>query len=128
MASRCPIDESSNAIVESDDLIKMFERISDSSEGSEYEKLKPNILSKKPWIVTFDSFLSDEECDRLIELGEDMGYKRSTSLGKVNYLDGSFERDVSSSRTSENTWCKNECYEDPLAKQVMERIANLTGI
>jgi len=127
ISSRCPIDESSNAIKESDDLEHFFERISDASEGSEYEKFKPSIISKSPWIVTFDSFLSDEECDRLIELGEDFGYSRSRNLGKV-YADGTFEQDVDDSRTSINTWCSDSCAKDPLAKQVMERIANVTGI
>jgi hypothetical protein len=31
-----------------------------------------------PWIVVLDDFLSPEECDRLIELGDRLGRKRST--------------------------------------------------
>jgi len=130
--ARCPIDSSTDA-VHSGDLANMFERISDTSEGSEYAKYKPNILSrpvtakKEPWVVVFDSFLSDEECDKLIEWGEKLEFERSGNVGKAN-PDGSYESNIDESRTSVNTWCRSECNEDPIVKQVVERIGNVTGI
>lgn len=58
-----------------------------------YHRYKPKALSMPhnttmkqvdtvdgPWVVVLDDFLTDEECDRLIQLGTDKGYEQSTSL------------------------------------------------
>lgn len=42
--------------------------------------------------------------------------------------DGTHENYVSAGRTSENAWCVEDCYEDPIAQRVMQRIENITGI
>lgn len=34
-----------------------------------------------PWVVTFDGFLTDEECQHLINLGHKAEYKRSEDVG-----------------------------------------------
>merc|ERR1712232_93805 len=67
-----------------------------------------------PWVLTFDNFLSPEECDRLIQLGykTEQGYKRSQDVGAVKF-DGSFDSVESATRTSENAWCSDKCREDP---------------
>ncbi len=80
-------------------------------------------------MITFDNFLTDEECEHLINLGYKNGYKRSTDVGKQN-LDGSFGVSVGNGRTSENSWCdsKSGCRGDPIAKRVMQRMADVTGI
>ena len=36
-----------------------------------------------PWILTLDNFLSAAEAERLIELGQNMGYDRSTDVGDI---------------------------------------------
>ena len=33
--------------------------------------------SKPPWVITLENFLTDDECDALIQLGYKYGYKRS---------------------------------------------------
>mmetsp|Transcript_17716 Transcript_17716/g.35351 ORF Transcript_17716/g.35351 Transcript_17716/m.35351 type:complete len:539 (-) Transcript_17716:504-2120(-) len=73
-----------------------------------------------PWIVTLDGFLTDEECDRLKQLGSLEGYARS-ELEDADAEDDTY-------RTSTNSWCQNECSEDPVAQKVIEKISNLTGI
>ena len=75
----------------------------------------------------FEKAVSDEEADRLIELGGEEGYERSSDVGDERE-DGTFEADLNSGRTSTNAWCVDECYEDPVAKRVMQRIENITGI
>jgi len=82
-----------------------------------------------PWVVTFDNFLSDEECDRLIQLGYETkdGYQRSLDVGEVKF-DGSFDGMESKTRTSANAWCSEKCRDDPTASVVMERLANVAGI
>lgn len=47
-----------------------------------------------PWVVILDSFLTDDECERLIELGAIEGYKRSSDVGEKKE-DGTFAQDYS---------------------------------
>jgi len=78
-------------------------------------------MSPVPWVVSIDNFISDEECNRLIELGETMGYERST-------ISDALGDRASKERTSYNTFCEDDCVSDPLVKDVIERMTNLTGI
>jgi Uncharacterized iron-regulated protein len=86
-------------------------------------------LNDAPWVITFENFLTDEECDRLIELGTKAGYDRSKDVGERT-LDGSYSAKISSTRTSENAWCssKNGCREDPVAERVRDRISSVLQI
>lgn len=85
--------------------------------------------SNPPWVITFDNFVSPEECDTLIELGYKTGYKRSEDVGKEN-LDGTVEGKKSKGRTSENAWCssRNGCRREPMADLIHKRIAKVLGI
>jgi prolyl 4-hydroxylase len=116
----------------------MFERI--LSDPTIVETYKPKVLSRPrpfpeedvdyqegPWVVIFDTFLTDHECDALVELGAEEGYERSGLVGVNTNLDGSFENLVGETRTSENAWCVDDCYENATAQVVMEKIENLTG-
>lgn len=139
---RCPIEPENVCIWKPGDLNTLFENIADNADGSgEYLKYTPKALSRPktkkdgsaadvekdgPWIVLLDNFLSEEEADRLIEIGKRQGYERSADVGKEK-PDGSHEALVSESRTSHNTWCQeSSCYDDPLVKPVIDRIANVT--
>jgi prolyl 4-hydroxylase len=124
---RCPRDPDSKDVFGPGDLHKMFERIVENYP-------KANILSqpkegstKSPWVITIDDFIKPEECDRLIDLGHKLGYARSTDVGAEKF-DGTFEEKKSTTRTSENAWCTNECMDDPLTQDVLKRIEELTGI
>jgi prolyl 4-hydroxylase len=98
---RCPsLDQQEqsplNAISQPGDLNKLFERIVNDEV---FEKLyQPQVLSRPtvvstsdsssdsskppdgPWIVVLDHFLTDEECQSLIQHGTEKGYQVSTSL------------------------------------------------
>ena len=100
---RCPMDPDEKNVFGPGDLHKMFERIVD-----EYGD-NVTILSKPPteegaeftpWAITVDNFISDEECESLIELGGLKGYERSTDVGKMKF-DGTYEAKTSRTRTSE---------------------------
>lgn len=90
-----------------------------------FQQYKPKVLSKppdelsgfvpavhntklpdndKPWLVTLDNFLTDAECDRLIKLGHQAGYKQSHEVGGQNF-DGTHGAHTSLDRTSFNAWC-----------------------
>ena len=83
------------------------------------------VLSRDPWVIIIDDFLSEEECTRLIALGGELGYKRSEDVGKTNF-DGTTESVQSKQRTSTNAWCTDLCFEDPLSKQVHQKLDDLT--
>eukprot|EP00980_Cylindrotheca_fusiformis_P013382 scaffold3410_cov141-Cylindrotheca_fusiformis.AAC.25 len=125
--TRCPLDPDAVDALYPGDVNKLFERIAYSPEYKQYE---PKIVSKPPegpWLIMFENILSDVEAERLIELGGQRGYERSSETGQLQ-ADGTHERKVNPGRTSTNTWCLEECMEDPIAISVMERIENITGI
>ena len=138
--TRCPIDPEAPNAWGPGDLEQMFVNITTLPENQQYT---PKILSRPavvegddestidykvgPWIVVLENFVTDEECDRLIELGAIEGYERSSDVGKMR-PDGTFEDNVNNGRTSLNAWCQHACYEDPMAKNVIDRISNVTGI
>lgn len=78
-------------------------------------------------MITIDNFLSDDECDKLIASGSILGYERSTDVGKIKF-DGTMESKTSTTRTSENAWCTDDCYRDESVQNVLNKIADLTGI
>ena len=149
---RCPIEPGNDCIWQPGDLNTLMENIVDNADGSgEYLKYNPIAISRPklkrdgtlapdvscgygkclkkhngPWVVLLENFLSAEEADRLVEIGKEQGYERSADVGKEK-PDGSHDAKVSDSRTSHNTWCKEKsCYEDPLVKPVVDRIADAT--
>ena len=112
------------------DLNQMFERIIENKEDYKAMVLSrpshPSVSDEAdygigPWVITLEDFLSPEECQRLIAIGEAQGYAVSKTFQ---------EKEVTATqrRTSEGTWCRNECSKDPVARSVMDTIANLTGI
>ena len=139
--TRCPMppDDSQDAF-KAGDLDKMFERI---LTDPFYKQFEPKAVSRPtlapgdtletadykvggPWMVLFENAVSNEEADRLIELGGLEGYKRSEDVG-TKQADGTYTSVQNSGRTSTNAWCHGICYEDPVARRVMDRIANITG-
>lgn len=109
------------------DLHRTFERIVNEPA---FEKYKPSILSKPPegpWLIQFDNFLSDSEAERLIELGAEQTYERSSDVGS-RQADGTYSKNINSGRTSSNSWCLTGCYEDPTARIIMDRIEDVTGV
>jgi len=124
---RCPFDDRAPLIWGPGDLDRMFERI--ISDPYIIEHHAPNVLARPPlpWVVTLENITTEEESQRMIELGAVRGYERSQDVGKRKY-DGTFEGMKSDSRTSSNTWCVDDCWEDPLNQQVIRRVENITAI
>jgi len=82
-----------------------------------------------PWVVTIDDFLSAAECKKLIQLGHDIGYKRSKDIGRKQF-DGTFDSKTSKDRTSTTAWCSrnSKCNGDPVTVAVTKRIEELVEI
>ncbi|KAL3925541.1 MAG: hypothetical protein SGILL_000336 [Bacillariaceae sp.] len=83
---RCPYDKNAATAWGKGDLNAMFQRI--TTDPYYVEKYEPKILSKDPWLVTMDNVATEEECQKMIELGADRGYERSKDVGarKVRLL------------------------------------------
>jgi prolyl 4-hydroxylase len=133
---RCPFDRNAPTVWGPGDLNAMFERIVASPAYEQYNvTVHSSTKSYKdhdgeedgPWVITLDGFLSPAECERLIQLGHDIGYTRSEDVGARKF-DGTYNAMVSKDRTSTTAWCVDECFEDPVTLAVRERIEGLTGI
>jgi prolyl 4-hydroxylase len=85
--------------------------------------------SSPPWVVTFDNFLTEDECQTLIDLGTEYKYKRSEDVGAVRF-DGSHEGVQSERRTSENAWCSSHegCRDREIPQRIHDRIAKVLDI
>jgi len=125
--TRCPLDPDAVDAMYPGDLTKMFERILNAPEYKQFEPVVVSQPPQGPWMMQFDNILSEAEAQRLIELGGEQGYERSSDVGKQK-KDGTHENYVNGGRTSTNAWCVGDCYEDPIAQVVMARIENITGI
>jgi len=129
----CTPDEDDN-VFKIDDLDMMFRRIVGEDapvEDTTLPEYVPVIHSRPahqpvssedhnnpilgPWVVTLDNFLSDEECDHLIEIG----YTNENKEGFEEY---------DSYDTSLNSLCESGCYNDPVVKSINQRMSAITGI
>lgn len=139
--TRCPVDPNEkNAWEKPGDVNRYFENMT-TFEG--FQQYEPKVWSRPSyvngdteetadyqiglWVVTLENFLSQEEADRLIEMGTKEGYEASTEYGPER-PDGTFVFKVSDYRTSKNAWCEDECAEDPLISGVMERMADVANM
>jgi prolyl 4-hydroxylase len=86
LKERCPYDPDEPTALQPGDLNKLFEKIVQLEEYSPTVLSQPGVASEfvdhGPWVVTLDNFLTDAECDRLIELGGTQGYIESADVGE----------------------------------------------
>ena len=88
----------------------MFEKLTQEPYLSEYSvEILSSPATGGPWVITMEDVVSQEEADRLIQLGAEEGYARSADVGKMK-ADGTSESDVNTGRTSHNAWCVGPCY------------------
>jgi hypothetical protein len=92
------IDQLPNAL-EAGSLGDMFERIVKDFNPTIHSQPTPE--DDKPWIISIENFITDEEIDRILQYGESNGYEQSRETYHGNH-DGSKTTQM---RTSENSWC-----------------------
>jgi prolyl 4-hydroxylase len=111
--NRCPLDPEAPVAWKPGQVNEFFRNITTSPDFAQFE---PHILSRPeyaegdnsenaeyilgPWVVMFDNFISEEEAKRLIELGRNEGYKRSSDVGQIKY-DGKATNVLCSARKKE---------------------------
>jgi len=74
------------------------------------------VLSREPWVITIDDFLSHAEADAIIAAGSSQG----TAWGRSMAGDG-----VQASRTSSTAWCQGNCLRDPTVQLVEKRVSDM---
>mmetsp|Transcript_23125 Transcript_23125/g.26593 ORF Transcript_23125/g.26593 Transcript_23125/m.26593 type:complete len:503 (-) Transcript_23125:32-1540(-) len=136
--TRCPADPDSVDVFEKDGIHSMFENIIDnytmyhptihtSPFMSVNNAFEENETEPAPWVITLDKFLTDEECAKLIEFGSTEGYERSADIGELQF-DGTYGDDINDGRTSENAWCHEDCFNDPIISGIEKRMSQVVGI
>jgi prolyl 4-hydroxylase len=124
----CPLDPEAPNAWGPGDLDKLFTKLTTEPYRSKYDvEILSSPTDGGPWVITMENVVSELEAERLMELGAVEGYKWSADVGKLK-ADGTFDSEVNDRRTSTNTWCHNECYEDEVAQRVIHRISNVTDI
>lgn len=89
---RCPLDPDAPETWEKGSLNKMFEKLTQEPYLSEYSvEILSSPATNGPWVITMENVVTAEEAERLIELGSEEGYERSTDVGKMK-ADGTTER------------------------------------
>jgi len=133
---RCPFDENApTALSKEGDLDNLFRRMVTEEQFQQYT---PTVLSQPdppadsgilqgPWVVTLDNFISEEECDVMIELGRQKGYERSQDVGAKKF-DGTYDGQVNQGRTSTNAWCVEDCWQHNVTQAIHERMEEVIRI
>ena len=81
----------------------------------EFPQYSPRALSREPWVMTFDNFISDEEAEQFINLCS-AHFERSMAGDQLSPV-----------RTSHQCWCSHpKCEHDPIVKRVTDRIGSIT--
>lgn len=62
---------------------------------------QPTPEEDKPWVVTIDNFVSDEEIDLVLRYGEKTGYEKAKLVFNGNHAGPQTTQE----RTSETSWC-----------------------
>uniref|UniRef100_A0A7R9W3W3 Fe2OG dioxygenase domain-containing protein n=1 Tax=Pseudictyota dubia TaxID=2749911 RepID=A0A7R9W3W3_9STRA len=122
-------DSSEDEETEGDSSDDDVEREEDSSDDEEASSSNGDdkVWKDVPWVVSLENFLTDEEADRIIELGYEEKFERSDDGGEY-MADGTFKTYFIDGRTSWNAWC-DECYGDEKGGQaVLDKIQDVTSI
>ncbi len=80
--------------------VQIHSRPEPLGEGEEPIISREQDLEQPVWIITFDNFITEEECKHLIKMGYKSNYERSEDVGSVK-ADGSYDSVQSTGRTSE---------------------------
>jgi prolyl 4-hydroxylase len=130
--SRSFLNISETNILQPNSLNQIFERILEISQNNPSTVFgsgtgQVNILSRDPWILEFEDLLSPLEVETLIGAVHENQWERSTDTGQMNQY-GEQGRILSSSRTSSNAWCRDDCESNPIIAEVIHRLEHITTV
>lgn len=114
--ARCARDRSIPPAATVGSVNAMFERISKTSHLGPGRNGTVHVVSRDPWLIMIDDFLSDAETEAMRKAG-DKGWHRSLAGDGVHEV-----------RTSSTSWCTGSCLHDPAVGAVQDRVTQLTGV
>jgi len=85
------------------------------------------VISRDPWIITIDDFISAEEADIIISIPPQSAWIQSTAAGAYQ-ADGLIKREVSETRTSRNAWCQAGCDDHKTVQTVLKRMSQTVNV
>ena len=95
------IDQLPNALT-AGSLDNMFQRIVRDYDGVQILSQPTSEEEEKPWIVTIDNFVLDEEIDLILSYGEKTGYEQGQLVYHGNHAEA---KTTLGARNSEVSWC-----------------------
>jgi prolyl 4-hydroxylase len=103
----------------------MFRRLDPDDTTFAFPQLKPKVLSKDPWVVYLEKFITPEHADGLVQALYDSGHSFAES-SELDLPEG--EGAITKRRTSESMFCDNRaCQEDPRVLKAHALASNITG-
>lgn len=121
-ATRCPVDDYQmmQHIWKPGSVNEYFHNV---TTAKEYQQFSPQIISKptdtdksKPWVVYIDKFLTDRECDRLINIAKTEGFSANPD-------------NMGNAHDYTQTWLINDIIAgDRVVDRITKKIQKLTGI
>ena len=113
-------------LVQPGDLTRTFEHAI-----STHHQYVPSVLSRDPWIVMLDGFLSDREADQFVSACSSFVHSQVNQAGEGGSATNARVRTSAQCAYVPRPGCgpgsgDSSCREDPLLRGVLERIAELT--
>ena len=129
---RCPVDWEKEAPAwQAGDLDRLFRRLTSEPIRSQHAVAilsSPDSNTNGPWILTMENILSEAEVQRLIDIGSELGYKKSFDMGQ-KLPDGVHDKHNDDGRTASVARCDTpKCDDDPLVQVVHRRLSEMVNI
>ncbi|KAJ1639441.1 hypothetical protein T492DRAFT_584904 [Pavlovales sp. CCMP2436] len=125
---RCRVDPSLTLALPDGAIGELFRAL----DGGAFAQYKPRIMSRppEPWVVVFDSFISEEDADRIVELANLQNGSKFTPSQGTSGLDaqGQLIPSISDYRTSSTRWCEADCLNESSVVHLRERVVQVTGV
>lgn len=121
--TRSQLNISSTGSFKDNELHTMFKNI----EKNFSDKYEISILSKSPWIVTLENFVTDEEIDAIISTNKD-NFQRSTAIDKNIDIHGNILGDAVEARTSSTAWCNFPCENNTAVQGLFQRVQEIVQV
>ena len=123
-ASSMPEGWNGRRVAKEMEIPSMLDRIVGGWPGAHYVSERTQF---GPGVIAIDDFISDEEAEHMIQIGDEAGLEGSSGTG-AKQADGSFKREHTDYRTSLNSWLMGKFMTDPTVRTIDARIGNLTGL
>lgn len=120
---RCALDPDAISAVAPGDIEAMFTRAATSPDFAAYE---PRVLSRDPWVLVLDRFLSEAEADAIVAVANREGGRHFGTSQDTRRADTS---ETSDRRTSSTQWCAAAgCANESAVVAMRARVEAITGV